>query len=136
MATIEQGVAALALIAKNLKDTRELKRGYATELLRQSQRNAVRRPTPQARMTAQGMRISRGGGAVLGFPSTRVLTGGESKRMGGFSFGSEYGSNTHRQFAPRNESGYWLTPSIEQVNDNPGERWLDAVLNDSLRGIR
>lgn len=136
MATIQDGKRVIAALAKNLNERRNLRVGYATELLKQAQRNAVRRPTPQARMTAQGMRVSRMGGAVLGFPSTRVLTGGETKRMGGFSFGSEYGSDTHRQFAPRNEGGYWLTPSIDQINDKPGERWLDAVLNDSLRGIR
>ena len=133
MATIEEGQTVLRRIADKLGDTRQLRADYAKDLLRQAQRNAVRRPTPQARMTAQGMR--QRGGAVLGFPGTRVFSQGFTKPMGGFSFGSEFGSDTHRQFGPRNESGYWLNPAADQIDDTSGEKWLDNVLSDSLRGI-
>jgi len=130
----------VATISDALGDTKKLRHDYALELLRQAQRNATRRPTPQARMTASVMRVPRDKGAVLGFPGTRVTSFGVSKPMGGFSFGSEFGSDTHRQFGPRNEGGYWLTPSLEQVDDTAGERFLDNVLNrvinDPVRGIR
>lgn len=122
-------------LAESLVDTAALRNDYARELLKQAQRNAVQQPTPQARMTASGMQVRRG--AVLGFPRTRVFSSsGVSKPMGGFSFGSEFGSNKFGQFAPRKTSGYWLNPSVDQVDDAPGERFLDAVLNDALRGIR
>jgi hypothetical protein len=44
-------------------------------------------------------------------------------------FGAEYGSDTHRQFGPRRESGYWLNPAAERVNDAVGNEWLDDVLD-------
>lgn len=121
-------------LSDKLGDTNQLRHEYAVELLRQAQRNAVKQPTPQARMTASGMQVRRG--AVLGFPRTHVLTAGVSKPMGGFSYGSEFGSNQFGQFAPRKGSGYWLNPSVDQVDDSPGERFLDRVIDDSLRGIR
>lgn len=121
-------------LSDRLGDTKQLRNEYALELLRQAQRNAVRQPTPQARMTASGMQVRRG--AVLGFPRTHVMTGGVSKPMGGFSYGSEFGSNQLPQFAPRRGAGYWLNPSVDQIDDSPGERFLDRLIDDSLRGIR
>jgi hypothetical protein len=121
-------------LAEKLADTRELRRGYAVEIMRQAQRNAVRRPTPQARGVAGSLRVR--GGTVLGFPSTTITLSGVQKRAAGINFGAEYGSNTHAQFAPRNESGYWLNPAADEVDDRPGLKYLDDAISDSLRGIR
>ena len=121
-------------LADKLADTRQLRRGYAVEVLRQAQRNAVRRPTPQARGIAGSLRVR--GGTVLGLPSTTVTLSGMQKRAAGINFGAEYGSNTHTQFAPRNEAGYWLNPAADQVDDKPGLEYLDDAISDSLRGIR
>ena len=132
MATIRDVIGVLNRLAGHVTDTRKLREGYARDVLRQARRNAAGQPTPQARMTAEGMRQRRG--AVLGFPSTRV--GDDAQRMGGFSFGSEFGSNQYRQFAPRNERGYWLTPALEQVGDGAADTWLDDVFDAALRGVR
>lgn len=134
MATIAEGQSVLRRLADRLADTVKLRRDYATEVLRQAQRNAVRRPTPQARGVASSLRVR--GGTVLGFPSTTITLSGVQKRAAGINFGAEYGSNTHRQFAPRNEGGYWLNPAADEVDDRPGLAYLDDALSDSLRGIR
>jgi hypothetical protein len=134
MATVEEGRTVLRRLADELTDTRELRRGYAVEVMRQAQRNAVRRPTPQSRGVAGSLRVR--GGSVLGFPSTPVTLSGVTKRAAGINFGAEYGSNTHTQFAPRNERGYWLNPAADEVDDRPGLKYLDDALSDSLRGIR
>jgi hypothetical protein len=134
MATMEEGRTVLRRLADKLTDTRELRRGYAVEVMRQAQRNATRRPTPQARGVAGSLRVK--GGSVLGFPSTPIVLSGIAKRAAGINYGAEYGSNQHSQFAPRNEQGYWLNPAADQIDDSPGERWLDRNLNDALVGIR
>jgi hypothetical protein len=134
MATVEEGRTVLRRLADELTDTRELRRGYAVEVMRQAQRNAVRRPTPQSRGVAGSLRVR--GGSVLGFPSAAVTLSGVTKRAAGINFGAEYGSNTHTQFAPRNERGYWLNPAADEVDDRPGLKYLDDALSDSLRGIR
>lgn len=121
-------------LSDKLADTRKLRSGYAREVLRQAQRNAIRRPTPQARGVAGSLRVR--GGTVLGFPSARIVLSGVSKRAAGINFGAEYGSNTHAQFAPRRERGYWLNPAADEVDDRPGLKHLDNAISDSLRGIR
>lgn len=129
-----EGRTVFRRLADKLVDTRKLRRGYAVEVLRQAQRNAVRAPTPQARGVAGSLRVK--GGTVLGFPSTAITLSGQVKRAAGINFGAEYGSNTYRQFAPRREGGYWLNPAADQVDDRPGLEYLDNALSDSLRGIR
>jgi hypothetical protein len=132
--TPEQGSRILHRLAELLTDKdhqAKLRKDYAFQVRKLAVANATGRPTPQARMVAQGMRVK--GGTVLGFPSTRVSSGGRSTRMGGVSFGAEYGSTTHSQFAPRRESGYWLNPAAERVNDSAGNDWLDDTLDAALR---
>lgn len=121
-------------LGDRLSDTRKLRSDYAREVLRQAQRNAVRRPTPQARGVAGSLRVR--GGTVLGFPSTTITLSGVQKRAAGINFGAEYGSNTHTQFAPRRDEGYWLNPAADEVDDRPGLEYLDNAISDSLRGIR
>lgn len=121
--------ATLATLADRLTDTRKLRKDYAWAIRRKAEANAAGRPTPQAQRAAQGLRVK--GGTVLGFPNTRV--GGV--RMGAISFGAEFGSNVYPQFAPRRESGYFLGPAAESVDDRPGTDWLELAFR-GLRGIR
>jgi hypothetical protein len=128
--TADQGARILHRLADLLTDEEEqakLRRDYAFQVREGARRLAAGRPTPQARMAAEGLRVK--GGSVLGFPGTRVHSFGRSVRLGGVSFGAEYGSDTHRQFGPRRESGYWLNPAAERVNDAVGNEWLDDVLD-------
>jgi len=114
----------------------KLRKDYAFDIRRLAVANASSRPSPQARMAAQGLRVK--GGSVLGFPGTRVSTsGGRSVKLGAISFGAEYGSAQSPQFAARRESGYFLNPAAEKVNDDAGNNWLDDVFDDalSLRGL-
>lgn len=120
-------------LGDKLTDTNKLRADYAQDLLRQAQHNASRRPTPQAPAVARGMQVR--GGAVLGFPHTLVSIGGRIQPMGGFSFGSEFGSSRFMQFSPRRGMGYWLNPSVDQVDDNSGVTWLDNIINDNLKAI-
>lgn len=131
--TPDQGARILNKLADLLTDRGEqakLRREYAFQVRAGAARIAAGRPTAQARMAAQGLRVK--GGTVLGFPGTRVTSFGRSVRLGGISFGAEYGSNTFAQFAPRRESGYFLNPAAERVNDEVGNRWLDDVLDASF----
>lgn len=120
-------------LADELADTRKMRRDYAFDIRRQAVSNANRRPTRQARGIATSLRVR--GGSVLGFPSTRVTLSGVSKRAAGINYGAEYGSATHSQFAARNESGYWLNPAADQVNDEAGEQYLDDAIDASLRRV-
>ena len=117
-----------------LNDTRKMRSGYAQAIIGQAQRNAARRPTPQARGIATTLRVR--GGSVLGFPGTAVTLSGERKRAAGINFGAEYGSSTHAQFAPRNERGYWLNPAAEEVDDKPGLAYLDDAIGTAVRRAR
>lgn len=119
-------------LPRNLRDTTELTRAYARDIVRQAQRNAQRRPTPQARGIASSLRVSRKGGAVLGLPSATVVLSGRPVKAAGINYGAEYGSATYRQFAPRQERGYWLNPAADQVSDEAGEQWMDEALDESI----
>lgn len=135
MTTIARGVRGLRRLSKELKDTAQLQRAYAFAVKERAQRNAAGRPTPQASGVAASLRVSRKGGAVLGLPSAQIVLSGRLLRAKGVNYGAEYGSDTHRQFAPRREGGYWLNPAAEQVDDSPGEAWLKDKLESSLRGM-
>ena len=140
MTPVSPGQAAriLSNLVDRLTDTRQLRRGYAFEVRKRAGILAGRRPTPQARMAASGLRVSKGG-TVLGRPGARVTSSsGHTVRLGGIAFGAEFGSNVHSQFAPRNERGYFLNPAAEQVDDRPGEIFIDNAMNAALRsrGLR
>lgn len=139
--TVESFDEATSVIARllgqlrdNLADTRKMRRDYARSIIEQARANAGRRPTPQARGVATSLRVR--GGSVLGFPSTSITLSGVSKRAAGINFGAEYGSDTHAQFAPRNERGYWLNPAADEVDDRPGEQYLDDAIDGALRRVR
>jgi hypothetical protein len=56
-------------------------------------------------------------------------------KLGHLAYGSEFGSNTHRQFGPRNESGYWLHPAAEQnpAVDVAHEDHADEAIDAAIR---
>lgn len=135
MANLSQVRTVFRRLPKELRDTDQLRRDYGVDVKRQAQRNATRRPTPQARGIASSLKVTKRG-TVLSLPSSVVILSGMPKRAAGINYGAEFGSDTHAQFARRRVSGYWLNPAADQVDDDSGERWLDRVLNDSLRGIR
>jgi len=136
--TPAQAARIFRRLPRELRDTDdELRRGYARDVMRQAQANAARRPTPQARGIASTLRVSRKGGAVLGLPSATAILSGRSVKAAGINYGAEYGSNTHRQFAPRRERGYWLNPAADEIDDESGEQWLDAGIDRAIeRGRR
>jgi hypothetical protein len=103
----EQASRILSDLSDRLEASDELPEAYARALLDQAQRKASLKPTPQARMAAQGMGVR--GGTILS------LSGGAP---GAVAVGSEFGSTIYRQFGPRNTRGYWLLPSAE--NPDPG----------------
>lgn len=135
MATYAQVRTAYRQLVDELEAPDELRRDFGHDVRRQAQRNATRRPTPQARGIAGSLRVGRKG-TVFGLPSATVILSGRPVRAAGINYGAEYGSNRHAQFAPRRESGYWLNPAADQVGDVTLDRWLDEVVRDSFRGIR
>lgn len=134
--TPDEGASILRRLADlldNRAEQAELRRDYAFQIRRGAASIAAGKPSPQARMAAAGLRVK--GGAVLGFPSTRVSSSAGTTRLGGVSFGAEYGSSIHRQFAPRRESGYFLNPAAERVNDRVGDQWLDDIIGKAFGGF-
>lgn len=122
-----RGRRALNKLQDALLDVRRVRQNAAQRVLKQATQNAAGRPTPQARMVASGMIARRG--TVIGFGSRRVFGrgAGSGVKLGFLAYGSEFGSSTHAQFGPRNESGYWLNPAA----DAPG---LDDVLDEHVDG--
>jgi hypothetical protein len=126
MPDLDDGARAMEALRRAILDTKRLEADVAKGILSKAQSNARRRPTPQARMVASGMVARRG--VVIGFASKRILgSGGEPVKLGHLAYGSEFGSNTHRQFGPRRESGYWLHPAAEEPN-----REIDKAEDDYL----
>lgn len=136
MPDLADGARALATLTRELEKAETLRQTAAKRVLEQARRNAGARPTPQARMVASGM-LARNG-TVIGFASRRVFGSGSDGpvRLGVLSYGSEFGSNTHRQFGPRNESGYWLHPAAEGTNpglDKAQEDHADKAIDAAIR---
>jgi hypothetical protein len=129
-----RGRLAINKLVASLIDVRRSEQIAARRILRKAQSNAASRPTPQARMVASGMFARRG--AVIGFGSRRVFgRGAEGVKLGFLAYGSEFGSDTHRQFGPRNESGYWLHPAAEQnpEMDEVLEEHVDDAIDAAIR---
>lgn len=135
MPDLADGVRALEVLRRELEVTRHVENEVARSILSKAQRNARNRPTPQARMVASGMTVKRG--VVIGFASRRVFgSGNTGVRLGFLAYGSEFGSNTHTQFGPRNESGYWLHPAAEGHNsdiDKAHEDHADEAIDAAIR---
>ena len=136
MPDLADGARALATLRQELEKVETLRQTAARRILDQARRNAGRRPTPQARMVASGM-LARNG-TVIGFGSRRIFGSGSDGpvKLGHLAYGSEFGSATHRQFGPRNESGYWLHPAAEGHNpelDVAQEEHADEAIDAAIR---
>lgn len=42
-------------------------------------------------------------------------------------FGSEFGAKYLKQFQPRNLTGYWFYPTVDDYKDEMATRWLEAA---------
>lgn len=125
--SLKEGQAVLRRLQDQLAHNEELEDIWARAILDQAQGVAAGKPTPQARMAAEGMGVQRG--TILS------LSGGPPEDV---AAGSEFGSSLYRQFGPRNTRGYWLLPSAEAPSPGTiaqGEKWLDEQVEDSIRGF-
>jgi hypothetical protein len=135
MPDLTDGARALETLRRELLNTSKVEAEVARSILRKARRNAAGKPTPQARMVASGMTSRRG--TVIGFASKRVFgSGSDGAKLGHLAYGSEFGSNTHTQFGPRRESGYWLHPAAEGPNpdiDKAEDSYLDKAIDAAIR---
>lgn len=120
---LKEGTAVVNRLLESLELPDALQGLFAKAILKQAVQNASSRPTPQARMAAD----------VLGVVDNliRPLAGGPPSEVGG---GSEWGSSIYRQFASRNEGGYWLFPAAQSSQfllaaDEALEEVLQAVID-------
>jgi hypothetical protein len=62
-------------------------------------------------------------------------SGSDGVKLGFLAYGAEFGSDTHRQFGPRNESGYWLHPAAEQnpAVDDAHDDHVDDAIDAAIR---
>lgn len=98
-----------------------------SETLANRARQAARSDSPQAALMAPTIKARRDR-----LPSIQV---GGSKRVGRnrkpaykILFGSEFGSNTLRQFRPHNgQEGYWFFPVAEQQSADIARAWQDVA---------
>lgn len=100
---------------------------FLRSVLDQAQGIAAGKPTPQARMAAEGMGVRNG--TILS------LSGGPPAEV---AAGSEFGSGIYRQFGPRNTRGYWLLPTGEDPGAGTiaeGEDWVDETVEAAIRGF-
>jgi hypothetical protein len=136
MPDLADGARAMDVLWRELEKTETVEQEVARAVLKKAQSDARNRPTPQARMVASGMIARRG--VVIGFASRRVFGAGsnEGVKLGFLAYGAEFGSNTHRQFGPRRESGYWLHPAAEGHNseiDEAHEDHADEAIDAAIR---
>lgn len=119
---LKRGKRILARIADDLEDPEDLAHSYAEAVLEQARRNAAARPTPQAPMAAQGMRVD----------------GSEIRSAGGISgevaTGSEFGSDIYLQFQKSlSRRGYWLTPATESEEaERAGDQALEEIMDRAI----
>lgn len=135
MPDLNDGARAVKVLRREIRDTDRLQNELAFALLDRAQANARQRPTPQARMVAEGMVVRRG--VVIGHAGKQIVgSGGRPVALGHLAYGAEFGSDTYRQFGPRRESGYWLTPAAEQPNtniDKAEDNYLDRAISAAIR---
>lgn len=121
---LEEGISAVNRLLKALELPEGLQGLFAKAILAEAVRNASSRPTPQAQMAA----------AVMGVKDNLIvpLAGGPPSDVGG---GSEWGSSIYRQFASRNEGGYWLFPAAESSQFLlAADEALEEVLKAAIDG--
>jgi hypothetical protein len=122
MVTAAEAQRILNRLSDRLTRSEDLAHQYAEVTLEVARRNAASKPSPQSRMAA----------AVMGVTGSQILptAGGPPAEVGG---GSEWGSSIYRQFAPRNQRGYWLFPAAqsseaEDAGDTVLQRLIDSVV--------
>lgn len=124
MATPQEAQRAIQRLLDRLTGSQDgLAHRFALATLDVAKRNASGSVSPQARMAA----------AVMGVEgdTIRPLSGGAPAEV---SAGSEWGSSIYRQFAPRNERGYWLFPAAESNEvERDADRVLQDLIDDSVR---
>lgn len=115
-------------LSDRLERSDDLSEAFARAVLRQAQRAAGLRPTPQAPMAAEGMGVQ--GDTILS------LTGGAPAEV---AAGSEFGSDIYLQFQrPHSSRGYWLLPAAENPDSSTiaaGEEALDQEIEAAIRGF-
>lgn len=136
MPDLNDGARAIDKLIRQLLSTDRVEQDMARSVLAKAQSNARGRPTPQARMVADAMFAKKG--VIIGSAGRRVFGSGSDRpvKLGHLAYGSEFGSNTHRQFGPRRESGYWLHPAAERPNrdlDKSEDNWLDKAIDAAIR---
>ena len=125
--SVAEGKRILARLVDRLEDHDGLEDRYLKAVLEQAQGIASGKPTPQARMAADGMGVRNG--TILS------LSGGAPSEV---AAGSEFGSSIYRQFGPRRTRGYWLLPSAEVPDPGTiaeGEGWIDEQIEAAIRGF-
>jgi hypothetical protein len=119
---IADGMRRIDKLGEELRDGRAIAEPYAAAVASQARRYASRRPTPQAPMAGAALVVR---GSSLAVP--RGLGA-----AGAVAGGSEYGSNTFRQFGPRKGApGHWLGAAAERPDSatlEAGDEALDELV--------
>lgn len=123
---LQFGAQAIRRILRKLDKPETLGADFARAMLAQARRNAASKPTPQARMAAENLRVE--GSDIV--PSA----GGAPAAV---ATGSEFGSSRYRQFqAPINPRGYWLYPASRDKGVlRVADQSLEDVLKAAARGM-
>ena len=134
--TLVQGAAVIKELAREVEaGAGPFSRAYAGAILAAAKGRAAKRPTPQAPMVAEHMRLvgkPPAGARIIGPKAKRTHTGA---RLGAVAFGAEYGSARPRSsFGPRNEGGQWLHPAAN-TPDPAMTAIRDKFLGDILRKV-
>lgn len=136
MPDLNDGARAVDMLLRRILRTDDLERDMARSVLAKAQANARGRPTPQARMVAEALFARRG--VIIGSAGRRIFGSGSDRpvKLGHLAYGAEFGSDTHSQFGPRRESGYWLHPAAERPNrglDKTEDSYLDKAIDAAIR---
>lgn len=122
--SMAQGQRILDRMMDTFEDPSGLASTFAAAVLRQAVSNASSKPTPQSRMAADVLGVSRN---VI-----RSAGNGPGVAVGQ---GAEFGSSLYPQFhKPSNSRGYWLMPATEQVaSSRTGDSALEEVMDRVIR---
>jgi len=95
----------------------------AAELASMLKRNTVNSPAPQTRLVELSVKVKSDRVPVVTVGGTRKVGRAYQSRKGGkkravagaLLWGVEFGDK-HGRFAPRNESGYWIRPTVAEFS--------------------
>lgn len=121
---LQYAQAAIRRLLRSLDKPESLAHDFATQILAQARQNAASKPTPQARMAADNMRVE-----------VASIVPASSGPASDVAIGSEFGSTVYAQFhRGRNPRGYWLFPAGQLVAQRSGQETLDDVLRRAVSG--